>query len=527
MDSTITKAAVFCWCALLLPLVASAQDARNDMPQSHLSGDFWKLDAVIWGDGRKAPPPDPQHIPHGFRSDFAIQAPQAGWYELYLVGSGAGFAHDVFVDGALIWRFARTDAADKAGNLWLAAGKHTLRIHRLGRVGFPMRAFERFELRPGGARPEASIAANKTQVDVMRVGEPLHIEITAGGTGAAATYQLLRTSLLHDEQAAEPVATVEFPAGDAPLTRTVEIPCPQEGAFRLSARVGDRTLTNAEFKIGSYAVVDVANVAVGSGEKELVYDIDCVAQTVNGQPVPADTFVECNGPTRITESKTGRYRESHDGTPPYAPLPGTSSLEPLSYSGFSYRLNIQQVHTPYMVEVEFPDDTRRSVTVTLNSLNEKTGGFLRDQGYSGKSYETGGMFPLTGKMRMHRAIIWPRSQSLLVGLLSQSLGHRAAATRIRVYRFIDGRLPTAQTSQAGGRAFVHWYEETNSWRHLVHVTDLPSGSSRTSSGSIAGRNWRASTAPTASAPRAWVTRKCSSAPRRSTACCLRITTPAA
>jgi hypothetical protein len=78
-------------------------------------------------------------------------------------------------------------------------------------------------------------------------------------------------------------------------------------------------------------------------------------------------------------------------------------------------------------------------------------------------------------MAMHRAVLWPKSTSLLIGILSQSPGYRAAAVHVRVYRFKDGTLPAAQASQSGGRVFAHWYEEARSWRFLTNVTAAPEG----------------------------------------------------
>src|SRR2546428_541434 len=80
-----------------------------------------------------------------------------------------------------LWQYAATDAHSKAGNLWLEAGKHTLRIGRLGRVGYPLKVFERLELRASNGRPEASIRASKTRVDVVRQGETFEIQVTSGG----------------------------------------------------------------------------------------------------------------------------------------------------------------------------------------------------------------------------------------------------------------------------------------------------------------------------------------------------------
>ena len=443
------------------------------MTNAAISRDFWKPDAVIWGDGRPAAQePSKAHPPHGFMCDYRIDVPATGWYELFLLGARGDLRHDVVLDGKPVYDYRTTDKDDKAGNLWLTAGAHTLRIQRLGRVSFPMRVFERFELRAAAGRAEACVTAEKTLVDVMRVGEPFRIRVTGGGSGTVQKYELLNRDLQDAEDATDVVGAVEFTASDVPVTQEIVIPCPRDGAFALSARVaGGRVLSASEFPIGQYAVVDTRNVPMGSGALEPVHVIDCIAQTDNGQPLPADTFVECNGPTRITESKAGRYRESHDCTPPQAETPASPTEEPRGYSGFSYRLELPEVQVPYLIEVQFPDDARRSVTVNLSWLDPKTGGFGKEAGYNGKSYETGGIFPLSNEMRDHRAVVWPESKTVLLGILGQQNGHRAAAARIRISRFKDGILPGPVNSGTvpGGRAVMHWYEEGNNWRFLVNV----------------------------------------------------------
>jgi len=459
--------------SLFVPF-SPAADTKSDLPGPVVSRDFWTPDAAVWGDGREKFPASRQHLPQGFRTDYVIEAPATGWYELTFAGAGEGFRNDVFVDGQPQWRYAATDKNSKAGNLWLEKGQHTLRVQRLGRVGYPLRAFDRVELRASDGRPEASIQARKTLVDVVRQGEIFQIQITGGGSNQAARYELYRTNLTGRDRTPELAATVEFGASDKPQTKTIDILCPAEGAFSLTARANEKPLTSADFQIGQYAVVDVKHPNIGDGKTELVADIDCVAQTLNGSPLPAEAFTECNGPTRITRSEAGQYREGHDCTPPQAPVPPTAVQEPVSFSGFSYRVPLDRTQVPYLVDVEYPDDARRSVTISLNQLDPQTGQPVKGSGYNGKSYETGGTFPLTKKMVHHRAIFWAKTPSLLVGVLSQSPGYRAAVTRIRISRFVDGKLPQAFQLQSGGRSFVHWYEEARSWKFLTNV-DAPDG----------------------------------------------------
>jgi hypothetical protein len=455
-----------------LPFAGAQEEKGASMDRVMISGDFWKPDKVIWGDGRPlADEPGPEHIPHGFKSDWQITVPETGWYELYLVGSGGDFAHDVFLDGKTLYLHGSTDRAEKARNLWLAKGEHALRIQRVGRSSFPMRAFKQFELRRADGSSGNAITANKTLVDVMRAGEEMVIEVTGGGTGQPANYELLSYDRQQPDAGPEVVGTVSFPAGKKPETKTVRVACPREGAFTLSARVaGGRELSSTEFPIGPYAVIDVTAGPSAGSKPELVHELDCVEQTLNGKPIGDGIFVECNGPSRVVETAIGRYRESHDCTPPEAAPPGSGGAgQAESYSGFSYRLSLPQIQVPYLLEVEFPDDDQRCIVVGPHWLNPETGELSPlSGGYNTKSIQTGGLFPLSNRMQTHRAVFWPKTSESVLTIFSQEIGTRAAVARIRLYRFADGNLPLPPVTE-NGRNFLHWYEEAHNWVHLVGV----------------------------------------------------------
>lgn len=445
---------------------------KNNSSSNLIAGDFWKADVSKWGDGRAFEKPSPKHPPHGFDLDWQIQVPHTGWYELYLRG-GANMNHDVFVDGECQWRVSRADKSEKAGNLYLTAGKRTLKIRRVGRVSFPIDIFDRFELIAANDKFNACIQARKTDVDVMRVGEQFKINITAGGIGKAVTYTLLRVN--HAEPKADPaqVGQVTFEASDKPSTKSVSIDCPKQGAFFLFAKAGSTQLLQSEFKIGDYAVVDVNHIEPISGKTQMVAEIDCINQTLNGKPIAQEDYIEANGPTRIVKTALGKYRESHDCTPPYAPVPKDSIRMPNCYSGFSYRIRVPEKQVPYLLEVDFPDDTRRSVVVIMTWVDDKTGGLPKgSSGYQGKSYETGGRYKLTRTMQTHTAVSWSGTQTLLLSVMSQEPGTRAAAARIRLKRFDEDRLPATQLSSAGKRNFYHWFEEGKSWVHLVGTAGI-------------------------------------------------------
>lgn len=459
--------------AFLFTIVFTVKGDDQTMVDKVITGDFWKSDKVIWGDGRPLDgEPSPQNIPHGFKSDWKITVPETGWYELYLPGAGGNFAHDVYLNGEVLYLAGSTDKQEKARNLWLEKGKHGLRIQRVGRSSFPKRAFKHFEFRRSDNKAENAIFAAKTLVDVVRAGEDLVIEMTGGGTGQEATYELFSQDQLNPKAPAKVVTKVIFPPGNTPETKKVTVKCPEEGAFKLGARVvGGRDLTESEFPIGYYAVIDVKGAVPDAGKPKLIYEIDCVKQTLNGKAIPKKDFIECNGPSRITKSKIGEYRESHDCTPPEAPKPGSGGAGAAkSFSGFSYKLTIPEVQVPYLLEVEYPDNDQRSMVMGPQWLNPRSGKLSKlSGGYNCKSVQTGGLFPLSNQMHTHRAVFWSKTASTVLTMFSQEIGTRAAVSKIRLYRFPDNNLPLPKVYPQG-RNFFHWYEEAHNWAHLVGVS---------------------------------------------------------
>lgn len=443
--------------------------------------DFWSADSIQWGDGRPYETPVKKEgpYPQGFRADYTFVIPASGWYELLFPNTAVGLRHDLLIDGVVKWRYRATsrvssggDKLVKAGNLWLESGKHLVRVQRVGYPSFPPAIIGGIELRVAQGRPEASITAEKTFLDMMRVGEALEITVTAGGLNSDITFEILRFDLIDPSRKPIVVAEVAVKKDGAPLPRKVRIECSTEGAFDLKARIkgGKDFLLGCEFPIEGYGVVDVRQFTAGNGRLEIVHDIDCAAGTDRGIPLKADAFRECNGPTRVQASAAGTFRESHNST-----VPGADPMKTLddwnSFSGFSYKLEIPEVQIPYLIDIEFPDDARRSVTIGQNWISE-SGELVKGTYYSAKAYETGGFQPLTYETKHHRAIVWAASNRMVLTILSQQFPHRAAISKIKISRFVDGMVPVSPKGSGRGRTFYHWYEEANNWRYLVNIGGL-------------------------------------------------------
>ncbi len=471
-------------CASLIPACAAeTPESKTDKtmkPEVIASGSIWKADDTIFGDGRPAPTPGPKHKPHGFQVSYNITVPDEGWYELFFKEVDGNLGHDLVIDGALRYFNRATDSADKDGyakvsNLWLTKGKHVLKIKRTGRNSFPMKIFETFELRKADAGAVNVIFAEKTGNDVVRCGEPFTLSVYAGGDNAAHTYEFIQSDITlplgkERESKSKTVATLSVPAHATMKKFTVKIPSPAEGIFELTATVNGQKLPASSFARCIYCAVDTKakdSQTDSNAKMQLIHDIDCVAQTDAGKSIDPATFIECNGPTRISTGAGVQYRESHDCTPPEAEIPTNPSAKPRSYSGFAYRFTVPQKQVPYLIEVEYPDDARRSASICLNWLDADGTLNRSNEGYQGKSYETGGFFPITNKTYVMRKLFWPLTESGVISILSQQKGQRAAISRIKISRFDGDVIPLEAAPNRNGRTYSNWYEEIDNWRVMV------------------------------------------------------------
>ncbi|HEY3379660.1 MAG TPA: hypothetical protein VGL77_19465, partial [Armatimonadota bacterium] len=257
------------------------------------------------------------------------------------------------------------------------------------------------------------------------------------------------------------VTTVVFPAQPAPATQTIEIPCPREGVYHLYALHEGKLLSEAEFRAGSYVVIDTKTPppAVRNAKMTLVHDIDCVANTLDGAPVVSGTnYWEGNGPTRVNTSAAGKYRESNDGRGEGVEVDTQKPAR--NFSGFAYQVSMDNTSTPYLLEIDHPDDDWRSVCVSICDIYDAKAkkGFMPP----GFGYETGGVYPISNAMQTERVIFWTNAKSVHLGLVSARIGRRVAAAHLRLYR-IDGPLPSLGTPPQGGRFMGAWLEEKDRW----------------------------------------------------------------
>lgn len=420
-------------------------------------------------------------------AEYAFEVPATGWYGLYFQNMPT-LAREVFIDGKRV-SFTLGDSSKtaaelmgmkleslaatgwaKEANLPLKAGRHVLRLERLGRMGFPQGLPRAWEIRAASAGGEDRLSARLDGPGEVRLGESIKLAVTGGAGTTATDYEIVRINLL--DKRIQSVARVRFEPGADFVTKTVAVPMPEEGVFEFHAKAGERLLDAREFPDVTCYVVETRRQPAAPGADarlRTVAMIDCVNNTLNGRPVvPGENYWEANGASRISRSAAGVYRESGDGRGPEAGPHPKAPAE--NFPGFAYRVDVPEPGRPYLIEIDHPDDDWRSVCVPIADLVdvEKKKGVLPPA----YAFETGGNLALTNRMLTQRILFWPNGRQIHFGLVSSRPGKRAAAAAIRV-SLVEGALPT-QTRSSAGRIVGLWMEEPMRWHtHFNTPPDAP------------------------------------------------------
>ncbi len=396
--------------------------------------------------------------------DFELQ--ESGWYELYLLGTPLGWRRDIELDGKRIFKGVLRDDAfltdknspAKVRSLYIEKGKHTLK--------YTMAAFPGLYLHGWGLikanSPAQSIYGELQSNSIGRISDVRQVQLTFKSQSFEQTLTLTAT---------EDISKQTFTLGQFKLkanttSQAISFRLPQQGSYQLAAKLDDQVLQSSDLALPLLGAIDTTPVTVHQPtvKKTLLWDIDCVKQTRNGKPVKLDeTFWEANGPTRIHRSPAGTYRESDalSGDNQIVSGHGERSL-----NAFSYAIDVPEIQVPYLLEVDYPDDTRRTTNVVIleKAIIHPRHGYPMAQ--LGSGYETGDAFELTNEMKTHRVYFWPTVPEIRAALVSIYDGQRAAAARIRVYKLDEG-LPDPVKPYAGpkpgGRVFASYYEEWRRW----------------------------------------------------------------
>ncbi len=387
--------------------------------------------------------------------DFTV--PLTGWYELSVQGNGleVEYLFNPDKDGTPQWyeygSSGNTVAGlDKIANFWLTKGHNSLRLQRYYWTGFPR--MERVVLRQSDPLLAHSVRAVLSgSTSVFRARECPLLQLYGGGLETSSTVSVeVRRSLSQVESSHD----VTFPASSDLQRQTVSLPCQREGDFLISFRdkkhgwFAWRDMRGVSYQVIGRATDDATS---SSERRALVKDID-IART------PPD--YSGGGPTQVTTSAAGLYRESGmTGFTLYQRASEAVRRQLPEPSWFAYTLEGLTPQHLYEIEVEYPDDSRRTVAIALREdlpLSYPVSG----------GFDTGGEFFLTHHMQKHALLFWPRSQNVRAVVMNVHDAQRAAASRIRVFER-DSLPPSSVSASAGGRDFLHWYEEGDNFFSLV------------------------------------------------------------
>lgn len=401
-------------------------------------------------------------------AEYRFHIPKNGWFELWEFDNPPAEPRDVFLDNRLIFPLATSTDEDidtaktikgwfKEANLWLTAGEHTIRFRRLGQPGsLP----SKWELRPSGGRPAASLVGSPQGSNVVRAGSKGKVKVLAGACGTTLQFDFV----FRNQETGQmlPAGSLSVPAGVAPALFELPVTFPSQGVYTLLAKHGENVLRPADLKAGQYIVVDAKAPPPAVELKTTpVIDIDCVAQTIGGQPAKkGETYFEKDCKTRIVEAPFGKYRETE---------PEDVASYPL-FDGFAYRFDLPNAANIYRLRVEYPDDDRRSVGFWIRDgqLPEKKDRATSPPGMIATGgVETGDHYRCSRTMVAHEAFFYPlAAKGLTVAVVNLHRGSKAAAARIRIDR-LTSELPAAPGGRPGGpadgRAFAFHFPAPNQW----------------------------------------------------------------
>ena len=427
-------------------VIAPGSFVRSELPRP---GDA----AVVRNGGTLSGPPGHWGVIGWVEYDFSV--PRDGWYEL-LVEPGAGAAEFEFdpdgerAAGYFHGAARSTDNTEKVGNVWLDQGPHRLRVQHYYWTGFARIAS--LVVRESGTAQAKSLrarVAGERLLFRMRQCAPLEVQLGGGDRPARAMVlveELDRGVVFRQE--------IRAPAAARPVIRKVELPCERGGRFVAKFGGGEGPFKWHDVRPIDYEVIGGGPAAANSeNPRTLLQEIDFTSQ----EPDYAG-----GGQTRVAGPPAARYRESGEqgftrwqrmSEPVRKLLP-----EP---SWFAYRIGPLEPQMPYLIEIEYPDDTLRTFAIALRERAPL-------QYPLAIGVDSGGTLAVSGKMQRLQMFFWPRSSDPRIVFSTAHDKRRAAAASARVYRV---GTPEAAHGREGGRQFLNWYEEGENFLSLYGAPD--------------------------------------------------------
>lgn len=436
-------------CGLYPTTAALAADAQ--VRPIVVQRNAWSYDSCLldWYTGSK---PDQEKQAGTLRNvngwtEYRFDIAKTGWYALW-AQVVPEWSRDWFLDGKQIFSLKVSQKGDnernetKEGNLFLTAGSHTLRFRRLG---FPGWLCTQWELRDETGDPLGSITAKFAGSNVIRAGGSVDLRVTAGGPAPVKCTIVARNE---ETNVVIPVGALSLPALAAPVTRNIPIVIPHQGVYTLLPVVDGVTGRPADLAAGQVIAVDTTQApAAQSLSRTLVADIDCVKQA---------PLRDKDGASTLVNASFGAYRESS----------GKGSNENWATDGFSYAFDLPDADGPYQLEVDYPDDDRRTMGFWVN--DQMTGNVPSIPLTGG--VETGDRYRVSNSMLTHVATFWPLNKHIVFAVVNLDHGMKAAAARVRVYK-INNDFDAGPAGRPDGRRMGYYYEESSRW--LLHFGAKP------------------------------------------------------
>jgi hypothetical protein len=398
-------------------------------------------------------------------AEYPVTVPSAGWYLLGARGGVTDVTFEVKPDGAHAGVVFHATQEGRVGNVWLQAGRHIVRVSKLVWWGFDdlravtMQASDgslvqsiRIE-RPDdhgiyrlGACPTVAVWASPSRSTQLSVFLRETESVDPGG---------IRRQVADRLADASSIAGMPIAAGDAPARYEVRLPCEREGVFRVSFGESGREFEPSHVAPFEYEVIDTR--AAGDRTRRHEPSITGVGiEVLRFDAAQREPDYQSPAGTQVREGAAGPYRESMSdrGFQPWQRLPASTRAgvaEPTAW--FAYRLDGLIPQRPYRLEVEYPDDSLRTFTISIRERvpleYPVTGGI-----------DTGGEFPLSDGTGSHALVFWPRSDSVRVVFANVHDGRRIGVARLRLVRLDEPwTVPSVPAAPSRSRDFASWYEE--------------------------------------------------------------------
>lgn len=146
------------------------------------------------------------------------------------------------------------------------------------------------------------------------------------------------------------------------------------------------------------------------------------------------------GETRVRHAAIGDYREAGSNR----------------FDRFALDFEVEEVDQPHVAEIRYPDDRPRTMEVMLQDFGDP----IDFQAHTG--IFTGDEYPLSGEMKTHRILFWPRTRRQAFIFMTAEEDYPAAVAGIRVSRLTQMKMETPQDRFEGevpARSLGLYYED--------------------------------------------------------------------